>query len=115
MGTPVIVTPCDSFLEIGVKNNENGFIVDFNMQNINYTDIYKKSLKFDFKPKKDRYNELLEKSKSSYKEDLKKIVKVKCLNKYISKEGVNIKPGDIIEVNKIRAENLIERGLAEEI
>lgn len=32
VGTPVIVTPCESFLEIGVKNGENGFVVPFNMK-----------------------------------------------------------------------------------
>lgn len=111
VGTPVIVTSCESFLEIGVKNGENGFVVDFDMKNINYMDIYEKRLKFDFKAKKDRYNELLVKSKSTYKEDFKKIVKVEVISKYISKEGNEMKPGDIIEINKIRAESLIERDL----
>lgn len=85
------------------------------MNNINYTDIYKKCLKFDFHAKEDYYKNILVKSKNTYKEDLEKMVKVKCINKYISKEGVDIKPGDIIEVNKVRAESLIERGLVEEI
>jgi len=113
VGTPVIVTPCDSFLEIGVKNNENGFVVDFDMQNINYTDIYEKRLKFDFKAKEDNYKNILLKSKSSYKEDLQKTVKVKCIKNFISKEGVEIKPGDPLEINKVRAENLVDRRLVE--
>ena len=113
VGTPVIVTPCDSFLEIGVKNNENGFVVDFDMQNINYIDIYKKSLKFDFKAKEDNYKNILVKSKNTYKEDLEKIVKIKVLDKFITKEGKTVKLGDIIEVNKVRAENLVERKLGE--
>lgn len=113
IGTPVICTPCDSFLEIGVKNNENGFIVDFDMKEINYMDIYKKRLKFDFKTREDNYKNILIKSKNTYKEDIKKMVEVKCIKKYVSKEGKNIKPGDIIEINKVRAEDLVERGLGE--
>lgn len=112
VGTPVIVTPCESFLEIGVKNNKNGFIVDFDMQNINYIDIYEKCLKFDFKVKEDNYKNILVKSKSTYKEDLEKMVKVQCIQKYISKEGKEIKPTDEpFMLNKARAEGLEERNI----
>lgn len=113
VGTPVIVTPCDSFLEIGVKNNENGFVIDFNMKEINYVDIYEKCLKFDFKAKEDNYKNMLVKSKNTYKEDLKKIVEVICVEKFITKEGKEMKPGDPLEINKVRAENLVDRRLVE--
>lgn len=113
VGTPVIVTPCDSFLEIGVKNNENGFVVDFDMEKINYVDIYEKCLKFDFKAKEDNYKNMLVKSKNTYKEDLKKIVEVICVEKFITKEGKEMKPGDLLEINKVRAENLVDRRLVE--
>lgn len=115
VGTPVIVTPCDSFLEIGVKDGENGFVVDFDMQNINYMDIYEKRLKFDFKAKEDNYKNILVKSKNTYKEELEKIVEVKCIQKYINKEGETIIPGTILKINGVRAESLIERGLVKEI
>lgn len=88
-------------------------MVDFDMQNINYMDIYEKRLKFDFKAKEDNYKNILIKSKNTYKDDLKKMVKVKCIEKYISKEAKDIKVGDIIEINKVRAESLVERGLVE--
>ena len=29
LGTPVIVTPVEAFLEIGVKDGENGFVLDW--------------------------------------------------------------------------------------
>lgn len=113
VGTPVIVTECDSFLEIGVKDGENGFVVDFDMQNINYMDIYEKRLKFDFKAKEDGYKNILVKSKNTYKEDLQKIVPVKCIQKYINKEGETIIPGDVLKMNLVRAEGLEERKLVE--
>ena len=83
------------------------------MQNINYIDIYEKCLKFDFKAKEDNYRNILIKSKNTYKEDMKKIVEVKCIEKYVSKEGETIMPGKILKMNLVRAEGLEERGLVE--
>ena len=86
VGTPVIVTDCPVFKEIGIKNGENGFIVDFNLNNINYTDIYKKRLKFDYEPPEDIYNKLLAKEKNTYLKDLKNKIKVICIKNYFDEE-----------------------------
>ena len=82
LGTPVIVTPCEAFLEVGVKDKENGFIVDFDMNNIDVQAIYKSKLKFEYKPLEDNYDKLFAKGKSTYEEDKKKNVEVQCIYNY---------------------------------
>lgn len=67
VGTPVIITDVKAYKEIGVKNNENGFILDLNLNKVNYIEIYKKSLKFNFQPKEDHYNDILSPGKNTYK------------------------------------------------
>lgn len=115
VGTPVIVTPCPAFLEVGVKDGENGFVVDFDMNNINIKKIYESSLKFKYEPLKDNYDKLLVKSKSTYKEDFKTIVKVQAIKDYYDLEyNKNISKTDEPYItNKIRAEYLIDLGLVE--
>lgn len=81
-GIPVIVTPCPVFDEIGVKHGENGFYVDFDMENVPIQDIYEKELKFNYTPKQDRWNELLVPGKSSYQEDLNSLYVVEALSTY---------------------------------
>lgn len=115
VGTPVIVTPCPAFLEIGVKDGENGFVVDFDMNNIDIQKIYKSSLKFKYEPKKDTWNKYLAKGESTYKKDFTTIVKVKCIQDYYDL-GFNrliTRNDEPYNVNKIRAEYLIDLGLVE--
>lgn len=113
VGTPVIVTECPVFKELGVKNDENGFIVDFDLSNVNIDDIYKKDFKFEYKPKKDNWNKYLEPGESEYQKDLKKMVKVKCIKKYDDMElNRRVETDEIIKVNKVRAEELIMHDVA---
>lgn len=79
VGTPVIVTDVPVFKEIGV-NNTNGFILDFELNNVDLDAIYKGLPKFEYKPKEDNYKKLLIKSKSDYEPNKK--VKVKCIQDY---------------------------------
>lgn len=79
VGTPVIVTDVLVFKEIGV-NNTNGFILDFELNNVDLDAIYKGLPKFEYKPKEDNYKKLLIKSKSDYEPNKK--VKVKCIQDY---------------------------------
>ena len=74
LGTPVIITPIPSSIEMGVKQGLNGYILDFSMKDIPIYDIYNKIPKFNFKPPKDKYNELLIDEPSTY--DPEKLVKV---------------------------------------
>ncbi len=116
VGTPVIVTDCPVFNEIGVKNGENGFILDFDLNNININDIYEKRLKFEYEPLKNNWNKILAKGESEYKKDLKILVDVKCINDFYDIENnlelrtIDDKP---FKVNKVRAEELEEKGFIE--
>ena len=65
-GTPVIVTECPVFDEIGVINKKNGFILNFDLSDIPIDEIYKGLPKFEYEPKKDNWNEILEKGNSEY-------------------------------------------------
>lgn len=120
LGTPVICTPCEAFLEIGVKNGENGFIVPFDMKDINISDIYENYLKFEYKPPRDRWNKLLGTKESTYKEDQNKkvIVKVKqdvgFYYDTLMKRNVYSSEGEY-EVTKYRAMQLINSGVCEEV
>lgn len=79
VGTPVIVTDMPVMKEIGV-NKTNGFILDFELNNVDLDAIYKGLPKFEYKPKEDNYKKLLIKSKSDYEPNKK--VKVKCIQDY---------------------------------
>lgn len=79
VGTPVIVTNTPVMKEIGV-NSINGFILDFDLSNVDLKAIYKGLPKFTYTPKKDNYSKLLSKSKSTYESNKK--VKVKCIQNY---------------------------------
>ena len=118
VGTPVIVTPCDSFKEIGVKDNYNGYILPFDMQDIDVHKIYENKLEFEYKPPKDRWNTLLGKKKSDYISDFDKevIVRVKKdIDHYYDKEmekTIRYADGEY-KVTKYRAEQLLDAGVCD--
>ena len=100
------------FKEIGVKNGENGFIFDFDLSNINVTDIYQKCLKFNYEPKQDHYKDILVNVPNKYKEDLKTIKKVKVIKNFFDLQLRKFwSENDEFSVNKIRAEELEEKKL----
>lgn len=106
LGTPVIITPIPSSIEMGVKNGINGYILDFLMQDIPINDIYTKVPKFMFKSPKDIYDKLIVDSKSTYTPD--KIVKVRVLKSYSDIElNTYIPKGHEFEVMQTRAEELM--------
>ena len=114
---PILCTPLPYLEEIGVKDNVNAYIMQFDCSNID--DIVDKITtipKFKFEPLKDRYEYILAKSKSKYKEEKEMQVRVKCImeNGYDDMElGRHIKNGEEYEVNKIRAEYLRENKAVE--
>lgn len=69
VNTPVIVTDCPVFKEIGVKDGENGWVCDFNMENIDVEKIYNTKLTFKYNEPKDTWGEELIKGKRIYKRD----------------------------------------------
>ena len=97
VGTPVIVTPIPCFVEMGIKNGENGYILPFNMNDIDVKKIYEKIPKFTFKAPADIYDKLLIDSKSTYKPD--KQIKAKVIRNYYDIElQQHLKINDIIEI-----------------
>lgn len=82
LGTPVIVTPCPVFNEIGVVNKKNGYILPFDMKNFSVEDIYMNIPKFYYLPFRDKWGELLTNSKSDYQNKKDKKFKVKATGAY---------------------------------
>lgn len=115
--TPVIVTDCPVFRELGVLDGKNGFIVDFDMQNVPLEKIYKGLPKFEYEPKEDSWSKILAKGKSTYKEDMKKQVKVQCIVPFYTDMVLlrNVTKDEILEVNRLRADELIDAGVCKEV
>ena len=108
LGTPVIITPIPSSIEMGVKNGINGYILDFSMQDIPINDIYTNIPKIAFKLPKDIYDKLLIDSETTYVPEKK--VKVRCIKAYSDIElNTYIPKGYEFEVMQSRAEELIDR------
>ena len=106
LGTPVIITPIPSSIEMGVKNGINGYILDFSMQDIPITQIYENIPKIAFKSPKDIYDKLLINEPTTYKGE--KIVEVKCIKSYYDNElERQTKKNEILKVRQSRAEELI--------
>lgn len=108
--TPVIVTPIPSFIEMGIKDEENGYILPFNMQDINAEKIYNNiPIIKDFKAPEDKYGELLLKKKSTYKYEE---VEVQAKKQFTDiEENKQRKKNEIFKTEKERADYLEWRGL----
>lgn len=116
-GTPIVVCELPYFKEIGIEDNKNALF--YNLDNSNADDVakrMKKPLKFEFEHIKDGYDELLNKTKSHYKEDIEIKAKVKTLINFKDlEEEVDRKVGDIFECSEERMEYLIKRKVIEVI
>lgn len=114
VGTPVIVTKCPVFEEIGVIDGKNGFTVDFDMNDVPIQKIYKGLPKFKYTPKEDAWGEVLAQGGGTYKSDLKKKFKLKAKRKYYDVQlGRLLEKGDLFSADYLRATDLIENGYAE--
>jgi len=121
VGTGVIVTDMPVMKEIGVEHGVNGWIIDFDMQNVPLKDIYEKKLEFKYTPKSDTWGDILKKGKSTYIEDLDSIYKVEALDGYRiqhlldSELGICPEPGYRWNVTYDRLQVLLERNLVKVI
>ena len=107
LGTPVIITPIPSSIEMGVKNEINGYILDFNMNNIPINQIYTNIPKFTFKAPKDIYNKLILDSEKTYEPE--KMVEVRCIKGYNDIElNTFIPKGYEFKIRQSRAEELMK-------
>lgn len=85
LNIPVIVTDMPVMKEIGVKDGVNGFILDFDLHNLDVQKIANNNLKFEYKPIKSDFERLLEKGERN----MSKNYKVKALIKFIDIEENN--------------------------
>ncbi len=96
---PVIVTPLPYLEEIGVKDNENAYIMKFDCSNVEeIANKITKIPKFEFKKLKDDYEKIIVKGKSHYQEDLKNTINAICIRSYKDLEhGVFYKKDDEVK------------------
>ena len=116
VGTPVIVHPIGALEDMQVKDKVNAFVIPFDMSDIPIKEIYKGLPKFTYTPRKDDWKKFLAEGESNYNEWRKKPVRIKTIRLYhdilLDRE---MRLGEEQEVNRTRAERLIELGLAVEV
>lgn len=113
-GIPIIARYLKYFDEYEIKDGVNAlFINEKNVKDIAIR--MQKKLKFNFKPIKDGYDELIYKSKSKYKEEKNMKVKVRCVKNYFDVELQRlIEPKETDDnyeriISRQRADEIIER------
>ena len=119
-GTPVITTPLPVLPEIGVQDGLNGYVVPFDMKDIDVQKIYKKIPRFEPVPcDNENIVKLWKKHLGkltpthSYKGG-SDLVKVKVTQGYGDMElGRNMIPGEVVTMRKERAMLIIGMGYGE--
>lgn len=113
VGTPVIVTECPVFEEIGVVSGKNGFVLPFDMSIIPIPEIVKGLPAFKYTPKADTWDKVLAKGESQYQKDMLKQVQIVITKPYYDLQlDRKCEINDVITVNKVRADYIIESGYA---
>ena len=118
LGLPLLCTPIPSFKEQGLVDGDNCYYIPFDVEEIDnklINKIVNKIPKYNGYIKEDRWEEMLEKGKSKYKEELKMKVKVKCIKNYFDMQlSENITTqNDPFVVDLVRAEELVAAGVCE--
>ncbi len=115
IGTPVIVTACPVFKELGLKDGANSYILDFDLKNVDVEKIYKNIPKVKFTPPEDKWGDILAPGENTYEAEKKKKVKVQCIQGYNDVELNKTKMPDDkpYMISKPRAEELEWAGLVE--
>lgn len=114
LGVPLLATPIPSFKEQGLVDGVNCYYLPFDMKDIDINKIVTNIPKYEGYIEEDRWDEQLAKGKSKYKEELKTKVLIRTkvaftdieLNKKLPKEHEYF-------VSKVRAEDLVNKGLVE--
>ena len=112
LGVPLLVTPIPSFKEQGLVDGKNCYYIPFDMGEIDIKKIVNKIPKYEGYIGNDVWDKHLVKSKSTYQEDLKTKVKVKCLKRYFDIETgmLHTPEDDPYYVNKVRYKELLNYG-----
>lgn len=115
LGVPVIVTPLKVLDEIGFKDGVNGFIVPFDMNDIDINKIYKSDLKFEYKYDNkviaNKWLNIIGEPKPFVKYKYMEVfMKVKALKNYTDTLlDKKIKQGDVYETTEERAKLIIAK------
>ena len=114
LGVPLLVTPIPSFEEQGLVDGKNCYYIPFDVKDIDIKKIANKIPEYEGYVVEDNWNKQLAKGKSTYQNDMKKIVTVRCVTNYYDMQlNKNIKANEIYEVTMERAEELEEHKVAE--
>lgn len=118
LGLPLLCTPVPSFKEQGLVDGKNCYYIPFNIEEINnelINKIVNKIPEYEGYIKEDGWEDILEKGKSTYKEELKMKVKVKCIKNYFDMQlnkAIETKNEPFV-VDLVRAEELVDAGVCE--
>ena len=114
VGTPVIVTDCTVFHEIGVQDRVNGFILPMDLSDIPVEAIYKGLKRFKYAAPADRWSEYLLPVAPNYEEESKAPTRVRCKKVYWDLEEDRMMDfGEVWTVTLARAELLFDLGLVD--
>lgn len=109
---PVVITPCNVYKELGIDDSMS-ISLNFDLSNIDdvVKDIFNKELKVNYVPPKDGWEQIIEKEKSKYKEELKMKYKVRALETmkdvFDTVEHKIHEVGEVWEVSKARLDVLL--------
>ena len=114
VGTPVIVTDIPVAGEQGVVDGKTGFILPMDMSRIPTDAIYKGLRKFKVEPRESHYETVLAEGAAEYEEDDSNVW-VRVVRRYrdLQLERM-VEDGELLEVNRERADTLIGLGLVVE-
>ena len=111
VGTPIIATNLPVLQELGVRDQKEGFILDFSMKNIPLDQIIQKPLKIAYKPPKNEWDKYLD-NNTSYNPD--KLVKVRFRRGiWLIEENTRTIKGQELDIKQYRASELECKGLVE--
>ena len=118
LGTPVIVTDCPVFTELGVQDGVNGWILPFDMAEIPAEAIARGLKKPKYRAPVDRWDELLAPGASTWQEERRQPVTVEAVRDYYDMVlERSVKNEERLTVERSRAEQLedakVARSLAE--
>lgn len=114
VGTPVITTDIPIIKEIGINEN-NSFVLNLDMSNLDVAEIYKRAgaFNFEYTPPTSKWNKEITAKKSNYQEEIKMRYKVVANEKWEEFGLINTdtktipKEDEKWEVNKMRLDVLL--------
>lgn len=108
LSTPVIVTPVQSFLEMGVEDGVNGFVVPFSLKDVDVEKIYNAKFNFKYTPPYTKWNDIID-GKNVYKGSPPSYECIKAYDDTII--GRHINKGESVECTEERYKFLKSKGV----